>query len=977
MSCCLVLLAAAASAQSLGATIAGTVRDASGGVLPGVTVEASSPELIEKVRTVVTDGTGQFRIIELRPGTYTVTFALPGFNTVRRDGIQLTGTFIATINVDMRVGDLQETIVVTGESPIVDVQSARRQQVVDRESLTAIPSSRTFHNIAVLVPGITISGSQDVGGIVGPSVVTFSIYGGRGGEGRLQVDGVGVGGNTAGSSYYVADISNAQEISITTSGGMGEAEVGGPIMNVVPRTGGNTVRGSMFANWANEDTQGDNLTEELRDAGLTNPAKLIKMWEINGALGGPIRRDRLWYFLTSKYGGSRKQIENMYYNLNAGNPNAWTWEPDLSRPGINDSTWKQTTLRVTWQVNARNKLNLFWDEQRTCIGCIGGGSATVSPEAADGTTHIDYSRAMSATWTLPFTNRLLLDAAWGSLGFLYGREKEDNVRELVRVTEQAGAIPGLTYRSMIWQRNKSFTPRYRAALSYVTGAHNMKFGIDGLNFQQMRTYLGNTQNLNYRLNNGVPNQLTLFVNDFEFHNRTNSFAFYAQNQSTMGRLTVQGGVRYDHASSYAPEQRIGPDRFIPETIVFPRQVMVAGYNDISPRMGAAFDVFGTGRTSVRVNFGRYVEAPQSGGRYTAANPLFTSIGGGTPPQTTRSWTDANRNFVADCDLLNPAMQDLRGAGGDVCGPLANQSFGKVTTPSIVYDPDLLRGWGVRADDWQVGASVQQEVLPRVSVEVGYIRRWFGNGELTDNLLVGPSDYDSYSITAPVDPRLPGGGGYVIGDLWNISPGRFGLTQNFVTPDSKFGDRTQYWHGVDVNVRARPTNGLTLQGGTSTGREVTDECDLIVDNPSRRNCRVVYPFQTQIKGLAAYTIPRIDVQVSGTVQSRVGSEIAANLVVPSAVVAQTLGRPLSGGAANVTINLLDPGQMYRDRINELDLRVGKVLRFGRTRTNVGVDIFNATNSSVVQNSNATFGPAWLTPTLVMPARFVKLSAQVEF
>jgi hypothetical protein len=263
------------------------------------------------------------------------------------------------------------------------------------------------------------------------------------------------------------------------------------------------------------------------------------------------------------------------------------------------------------------------------------------------------------------------------------------------------------------------------------------------------------------------------------------------------------------------------------------------------------------------------------------------------------------------------------------------------------------------------------------VEVGYIRRWFGNGEVTDNLLVGPSDFDRYSVTAPNDPRLPGGGGYVIDDLWNISQARFGLTQNFVTADSNFGDRTQYWHGVDVNVRARPTNGLTLQGGTSTGREVTDECDLIVDNPSRRNCRVVYPFQTQIKGLASYTIPRIDVQVSGTVQSRVGSEIAANLVVPSAVVAQTLGRPLSGGAANVTINLLDPGQMYRDRINELDLRVGKVLRFGRTRTNVGVDIFNATNSSVVQNSNATFGPAWLTPTLVMPARFVKLSAQVEF
>jgi hypothetical protein len=970
-----LILPAAALAQT-GATIAGTVRDTSGAVLPGVSVEAASPALIEKVRVAVSDGNGQFRIIDLRPGTYSVTFTLAGFNTIRREGLELTGTFVSTVNVELRVGDLQETVTVTGESPIVDVQSARRQQVVDRNALTAIPSARTFHNIAALVPGITVSGSQDVGGVVGPSVVTFQAYGGRSGEGRLQVDGVGVGGNTAGSSYYVADITNAQEVSITTSGGMGEAEVGGPVINIVPRSGGNTIRGSLFANGANSAMQGDNFTQELREAGLSNPASLIKMWDVNGAFGGPIRRDRLWYFLTSRYSGNRKHIENMYYNANAGSASAWNWEPDLSRPAINDSTWKNTTLRLTWQLSTTNKLNLFWDEQRTCIACMGGGSATTSPEAADGTTHMDYVRAPSATWTSPVTNRLLLEAGWGFVGFLYGRERDGNNRELVRVTEQAGPIPNLTYRSMIWQRNKSFTPRYRAAVSYVTGAHNMKVGIDGLNFDQMRTYLGNSQSLNYRLNNGVPNQLTMFVNDFQFLNRTNSFAFYAQNQSTFGRLTVQGGVRYDHASSYAPEQRVGPDRFIPQQIVFPRTVMVAGYHDISPRMGAAFDVFGTGRTSIRINAGRYVEAAQSGGRYTASNPMFTSIGGGTPPQTSRSWTDANRNFLPDCDLLNPAAQDLRGSGGDACGLLGNQSFGQVTNPTQIYDPDLLQGWGVRADDWQFGASVQQEVLPRVSVEAGYIRRWYRNFEVTDNLLVGPADYSTYRITAPPDPRLPNGGGYEIADLWDIAPDKFGQQRQFVTRASNFGERTEYWHGVDINVRAR-LRDLTLQGGTSTGRQVTDECDLIVDNPSRRNCRVVLPFQTQIKGLASYTIPKLDVRVSGTLQSQPGSEIAANLVVPSAVVAQTLGRPLSGGAANVTINLLNPGEMYRDRINEFDIRIGKIFRFGRTRADVGVDVFNVLNSSVVQNSTATYGATWLRPSLVMPARFAKVGVQLDF
>jgi hypothetical protein len=967
-----VVIPASVHAQ---AAITGVVRDGSGGVLPGVTVEASSPELIEKVRSVVTDGGGQYRIIDLRPGTYAVTFTLPGFNTVRREGIELTSAVTATINIELSVGELQETVVVTGESPIVDVQNARRQQVVDRDALTSIPSSRMFHSIAALVPGLAVSGSQDVGGIVGPSVVTFSAYGGRSGEGRLQVDGIGVGGNTAGSSYYVADIGNAQEVTVTSSGGMGESEVGGPVINVVPRTGGNRVSGSMFATGATDWMQSDNYTDELRAAGLRNPASLIKIWDLNGSVGGPLRKDKLWFFLTSRYHGNRKYIEGMYYNLNAGT--TLPYAPDTDRPAISDSTWKNTSLRVTWQLSPRNKFNLFWDEQRTCIACTGGGSATISPEAADGTTHMDYVRAPSATWTSPVTNRLLLEAGWGYVGFLYGREREGNNRSIPRITDQAGAIPGLTYGSMTWQRNKSFTPKWRASASYVTGANNFKVGIDGLTFHQERIYVGNTQALNYRLSNGVPNQLTMFINDFKFNNVTKSFATYAQNQTTLGRFTLQGGIRFDHASSYAPEQELGPDRFLPNQISFPKTTMIAGYNDISPRVGIVMDVFGTGRTSLKFNTGRYLEAVQSGGRYTAANPLLTSIGGGVPPSTTRSWTDANGNFVPDCNLLNPASQDLRPGGGDLCGALANQSFGQITNPPQIYDPGLLEGWGVRADDWQIGASIQQEILPRVSAQVSYLRRWYGHFEITDNQLVTSADFDPFSITAPLDSRLPGGGGYVIDDQWNVSNAKFGQTRNFVTRASNFGDQTQYWHGVDVNIQARLGNGFTVQGGTSTGRQVEDTCDVIIDNPSRRNCHVAYPFQTQLRGLATYTIPKLDVLVSGTFQSTPGSEILANYIVPSALVAQTLGRPLSGGAANVTINLLDAGEMYRDRINQIDLRIAKNIRFGRTRANVGVDIYNALNSSVVQNSNSTYGTNWLTPTLVMPARFAKVSAQIDF
>jgi hypothetical protein len=962
------------------ASMTGVVSDASGAVLPGVTVEVSSQALIEKVRSAVTDGAGQYRIIGLSPGIYDATFTLSGFTAVRRVGITLSGSFTASVNAELRVATLAETITVTGESPIVNVQSARREQVLNRDVLTSVPSAGMYHSVANLVPGINVQGAQDVGGTGGADVRFFSFHGGRANEGRLLVDGVGIGANSGGTSNYVADVGNAEEVVISTSGNMGEAEVGGPIINIVPRAGGNIFSGSAFATGANSGMAGDNTKDLVASGVLRAPNELIKIWDLNGALGGPVRRDRVWFYVTSRYHGNRSYITNMWFNRNAGDPGSWIYEPDLSRRAIDDGTWKNTSLRMTWQVSPRNKVNFFWDEQRKCDQCIGGGSATVAPEAATGTNIIvggDYWRVYQAVWTSPLTSRLLVESGFGMPNSLYGRARDGANLDLVRVVEQGGSIPGLTYRSMEWQRNKSFIPRWRGSVSYTTGAHSMKVGFDGQYFLQQRNYKYNTQGLAYRFNNGVPNQVTLLVNDFLFRNRTSSGAVYAQDQWTLGRLTMQGGLRFDYASSRYPEQVVGPLPFIPDQITFPAEDGVKGYRDISPRVGAAYDLFGDGRTSVKVNLGRYLEPAQGAGIYTDPNPV-NRIGGGVPPSTARSWTDANANYVPDCDLLDPAAQDRRAAGGDFCGAWANQSFGRVGQPTTTYDPGVLAGgWGERPYDWGFGASIQREIISRLSVEAGYHRRWFGNFLATDNLLVEPTDFQRYSVIAPVDDRLPGGGGFVIGDQWNVSNDKFGLTRNFVTTARTFGERTQYWHGVDVNVNARLRSGLTIQGGTSTGRQVTDECEVIIDNPGRRNCHVALPFQTQLRGLAAYTIPKIDLLLSGTFQSNPGAQVAANRVFSSAEVAPTLGRPLAGGAANVTINLLEPGQMYLDRINQVDLRVAKVFRFGRIRANAALDLFNALNAGTVLAVNQTYGAAWLTPTGILGARFAKVSTRIEF
>ena len=230
------------------ASITGLVRDTSGAVLPGVTVEASSPALIEKVRSAVTDGTGQYRIVDLRPGLYSVTFTLPGFSVVRRDGVELTGSFTAAIDAELRVGAVEETITVTGETPIVDVQSVRREVMVSNEVLTSIPTARSWAATALLIPSISTGGGTPMDIQVTPQQNLFGGAGGRSNEGRVLLDGLSVGASRggAGVSTYIADIGNAEEIALTSAGGMGEAAVGGPLISIVPRTGGNTVKGSAY-----------------------------------------------------------------------------------------------------------------------------------------------------------------------------------------------------------------------------------------------------------------------------------------------------------------------------------------------------------------------------------------------------------------------------------------------------------------------------------------------------------------------------------------------------------------------------------------------------------------------------------------------------------------------------------------------------------------------------------------------------------
>ena len=978
------LLPAAAFAQG---SIAGVVRDASGGVLPGVSVEASSPALIEKVRTAVTDNAGQYRIEDLRPGTYVVTFSLSGFGTVRREDIVLTGSFAAPVSVELKVGALAETITVSGETPVIDVINARQQSILDNDTIAAIPTARLYHSLVALVPGVSLSGNQDVGGLAGPLTVTFAMRGGPGNEGRLTVDGLSLGAslNGTGVSYTVADVGNAQEVVFSTSGSLGEAENAGPAMNLVPRQGGNRFSGTFFANGANDSLQSDNFTDAVRAAGLRAPNKLAKIWDMSAAIGGPIRRDRVWFFSATRYQGNHRLVGGMFQNRNAGNVNEWLYVPEEGNQAVADSNWKNVSARITWQASARNKFNGYWDEQRNCTLCTDGGTATTAPEARG--NNQSPPRVLQLTWTSPATQRLLFEAGVGANLILgYGPKPNlTNSNVMIPVQEQCsagcarnGGIANLNYRANSWYIADSTVMNWRGAATRVTGRHNAKFGyaaqfIDN-KFPNPRQ---NDAWLSYRVNNGVPNQFTMTAGPGRVHTNVYTAALYAQDQWTMARLTMSAGVRYDHVWSRFPQQQLGPNPFIPTAIVYDESDGVT-YHDVTPRFGVAYDLFGNGKTALKVNIGKYLVAADgssiTGGQLNPLSRVSTSA--------SRTWTDANTNFRPDCDLLNAQAQDLRASGGDFCGLNSNLNFGRPVF-NTTFDPDTLSGWGKRAYDWNFGIQVQQELLPRVSVNVGYFRRVFGNFFVTDNRATRAADYDTFSITAPADSRLPGDGGYTISNLYNVRPALSGVTDNYQTFSDVYGAQRRHWNGVEVNFTARVRGGLTFQGGTSTGRRTDDTCELREVLPEisllNPNCLQEPPFLTDFKGLASYTIPVVDVQVSGTFQSLPGDDLAANYNVPSATVALSLGRPLSGNAQFANINLLSPGEQYGDRINQLDFRVSKILRFSGYRAQIAVDLYNALNSSAIESYNQAFiaGGAWLTPTGILSARFAKITAQFDF
>ena len=985
-----VLLLCARDLYAQGQTaIAGTVRDATGAVLPGVTVEASSPALIERTRTAITDSQGQYRIIDLRPGVYSVTFTLQGFNTFRRDGIELTNTFTAQVNADLKVGSLQETITVTGQSPIVDTQNTIKKTTTSREVMDVLPTDRNFVSFAALTPAVLVTGvRQNVGGSIPETGMNLVVHGSRATDSLVMVEGMPIiNGSGTGGLQYGNYLNNAiaQEITFQTDSHNAEFERATVYSNFIPKEGSNVYRGSFSARYAGEGWQSDNLSSDLKARGLTTGNRINRIWDLNPALGGPLVKDRLWIYGSYRHWGTYNSVAQSFRDL------------DFSELFYKPSTeqnlfpvWHQSAVsRLTTQVNQKNKVNVYADWQYTFFGnCFVPTYLTAISACPEYKNIPQY--ILQASWSSPLTNKILLEAG----GTITPQDFHGYRRQGVSTTQFAMTdalapvgMPTAWGSSAAYGYNRSDQSNYRASASYVTGTHNVKLGMT-----LMHSWRYTTQEMNnsvtLQLRNLQPFQITEFATPIQFHETLKyNMGIYGQDQWTIRRLTMNYGVRLDFLNAQVDAQDIAAGPFTPAHH-FDAVKNVPNWKDVDPRVGVSYDLFGNGKTAIKASVGRYVV----GDSYTiarAVNPVQSSVN-----STTRTWAapagvvySGTYNPFDDCDLLNPAANTKR-PGAVQCGAINNPAFGRLTARTTNYDPDIVQGWHKRPNNWEGQVSIQREIVPRVSVYGGYTRRWFGNLFATRNLAVSNADYTPYCVNLPTDPRLPGSGTQQCGYFdvnRNIAP------NNLIFNSSKVGGIDDIYDGFDFDVNARLARNTLVSGGLSWGRERVNTCnlkdDLSLSSASGRGsdpradafCDTHPNWNPQIKGQLSYRLPW-EVNVSATFQSLSGPEIQANCPVNSTVngaplCTATLPRPFTGAAP--TVGIVSAGLIYGDRIYQTDIRFSRTIRTGKTTVRPTVSIYNLTNSNAIQTYSNTYGTSWQTPLSIMQSRFVDIGVQMDF
>jgi carboxypeptidase family protein len=908
--------------------IAGQVTDESGGVLPGVTVEAASPALIEGSRVVATDAQGRYAIEALRPGTYKVTFTIQGFATHIRDGIELVSNFTAPINAQMKVGSLEQSITVTGESPLVDVQRTTTQHVLTRAVIDALPTGRNRWSVGMTLPAITSrvgnTAATDVGGLGGGQESVLVMHGSNWTDSRTQIDGMTASyyWNTA---LYLNDYV-FQEMTYQ-SGGPAESETSGVVANLIPKDGGNTVSGSGLLAYSGSSFYTSNYSDELRQRGLLTPPGLNALWDYGLTVGGPISKSRLWYFGAARYWGNDRVVPVAF---------SLPWVPPEA-PGSYRNELRSYYGRLTGQITPKNKVSVFYNHlPRIQSGAINRPGSENIAFAPSGTSFTEYLFPMlvQAKWTSTISSRMLLEVGYLANHLHTQSQNQDFV--------PADAVKKFdTVHRVQWNAFGGGSDGYlhteaaTVKFSYITGSHSFKAGIDdlwGYTGSDKRWVTGGDLEQQYQ--NGVPFQVIVHNTPLgRVRNHLDvKLGVFVQEAWTIDRLTVTGGLRFDYLRGSIPEQTAPAGTFVPAR-TFAAVEDLPTWTNWLPRLGLAYDLFGTGRTALKFSYGQYgdqVGVPEIAARY---NPLAGQT-------DSRTWIDRNGDDRAQLDEIGPSTNRAFGLAAGATRPHANLERGKNTLYSV---------------------GAQHQLSRRMSVSAGYYRREYSHLRWTDNLL---TTHDDYAVITVPDPR---GNGLTI-PIYNLSPTKRGQV---LSVDRTSGANRAVYNGFDVSVTTRFAEGGSLTTGVSSGLTRERRCE--VDDPNAlRFCDqrdFDIPFDTTFKLAGSYVLPW-GISAAAVFQSVPGLPQTITWVVGRAQV-PTLTLP------SVIVPLTAAGEAYLPRLNQLDVRFGKTVRYGRLRLEPYVGIFNVTNTATVLGRNNSFGPTLDRVFGIVDGRLVQLSLQIDF
>ena len=983
---CVAFLPDVAIAQS---QINGVIRDESGGVLPGVTVEASSPVLIEKVRTAVSDDQGRYNIIDLRPGVYRISFTLTGFNTVVRDGVEVPGGVAVTANADLKVGALEETITVSGQTPLVDVTQATRTQVLTRDLIDALPSTRNIMSVGMMVPGIRL-GTPDVGGSRQMEQTNPRGHGIAAKHTVQHIDGMSVNSQeTSNQQSYINDALSA-EVTVSTSAHPAEIQSGGLRTNMIPKDGGNSVSGSIFFGGSDGNWQSNNVSDEMRAQNFTSANGIAHIQNFNGSMGGPIWRDRLWFFVSARHISTDELVANVAEYVTA---------PDgqLIRSTL-DQYIRDVLGRVTWQISPKNKLAVFFERTWKRKGKDFGFGA--DPRSG---TQRDPNKAHygvgQGKFTSTLTSKILFEAGYSSsyqhwTGFnipevrleRYLDNGQINPAWLNNARREANALmitPRCAYSfgCTAWvsngqdQRTADAGFRVVSSMSYVTGSHNFKVGVSD-SFGPVHVFTDRQADLVQKYQNGRPQTVTVYTTPYNRFSYVNyDLGVFAQDSWTIKRLTLNLGARVDNFDSKIeptsmPAGRFAGDRYFPGRDHVPQWLW-----DVSPRASMAYDVFGDGRTALKASFSRYVD-PLTGGfadRYApgAANE-------------DRNWFDCALNAAGNACSGGPRLatdgDDIAqaheiGPGGATFGIREDRDF----------DPAIQR-----ERNTEVTVGLQHQLFSRVSMIAQYYRRTFQDMEMLDRELITTSDYTSFQIPLPDVSRDPEVAAIVTSGqmmtVYNLKREKLPVYTS-QQRDKTNPDLSSTYNGFDFAMTARTPGGGTIFGSWTVEKNISNFC-ANDDNPNGVSTADRYTGTAVFAGGAfcdqgAFDMPfRHEFKTAGSVPVRWGIDLGAVLQSYAGseriITWQPGAGSFPGGRTRTeTVVVNAPGTLYYPRYNQVDFNIKKTFRAGRKTFSGQIDWFNLLNGNAVFTRNSAVGNSLGQIQTILQGRLTRLAFQMKW